>query len=167
MSASYPKPDGQKVTRHEPAFGWVDLPAAGRPGPPPPLPSYVTWSVYTKRAWAEMWASPQATQWDQSGRTLVGWAELVEQKVRAERARVSPPPALIAAGLLEIKGWEKLFGHKAPAVSVYGELRQIEDRHGLNPKAMLQLRWRITSAEVAADDARPPVEDRRRRLKVV
>jgi hypothetical protein len=24
-----------------------------------------------------------------------------------------------------------------------GELRQIEDRHGLNPKALLQLRWRI------------------------
>lgn len=26
-------------------------------------------------------------------------------------------------------------------------MRQIEDRHGLNPKAMLQLRWRIVDAE--------------------
>jgi hypothetical protein len=166
VAASYPKPDGQKVNRVEPTFGWVDLPAGGRPGPAPKLPTHMTWSAHTKRAWDEMWASPQATQWDQSGRTLIGWAELFEQKVRAERLRRLPAASMLAE-LSQIEGWEKLLERKAPPTSVYGELRQIEDRHGLNPKAMLQLRWRIPPAEAAVDDDRPPVETRRRRLRVV
>jgi hypothetical protein len=119
----------------------------------------------------ELWASPQATQWDPSGRTLVGWAELFEQRVRAERHRKLPPPEFLAE-LCLLDGWEKLLEklleRKAPPTSVFAELRQIEDRHGLNPKAMLQLRWRISPVEAAAaEDGRPPVEARRRRLKVV
>ena len=32
---------------------------------------------------------------------------------------------------------------KAPAARLSGELRQHEDRHGSNPKALALLRWRI------------------------
>jgi hypothetical protein len=142
MPAAYPKPDDQRVNRVEPKFGWTDLPIAGRAEAAPELPKHVRWSVYTKRAWVELWSCPQATQWDPSGRTLHGWAELVEQRVRCERERKTAP------------------------ASTYAEIRQIEDRHGLNPKAMLQLRWRIVADEVVVSDE-SPISDRRKRLKVV
>lgn len=141
MPASYPKPDGQKVTRHEPKFGWTDLPAAGRVDDPPPLPGWRVWQPATVKWWAELWAKPQATVWEQDGSTLWTLACLYDDLIasRAEAARVS------------------------------AEMRQHEDRHGLNPKAMLQLRWRVVDA--AGEEQAAPVEgsssERRRRLKVV
>lgn len=110
------KPDGQKVTRHAPTFDWTLLPAAGRPGPPPPLPAGLRkWRKATRDAWADIWSSPQATAWDQSGRTLHTWAALHHDLIVGERA----------------------------TASISAEMRQHEDRHGLNPAAMLRLRWRI------------------------
>ena len=35
---------------------------------------------------------------------------------------------------------------KAPAARLSGELRQHEDRHGSNPKALASLRWRIAES---------------------
>ena len=141
MPASYPKPDGQKVTRHAPKFDWVNLPAEGRQGPPPAMPKLRRWRKATIEAWADLWSSPQATQWDQSGRTLHAWAVLHHDLIVDERA-----PAGIAA-----------------------EMRNIEDRHGLNPKAMLQLRWRIVADEVEAEPSTPKraSAEARRRFKVV
>lgn len=132
------KPDGQKVTRTAPTFDWVSLPAAGRSGPPPPLPKGVTFTKATKDAWALLWKSPQATQWDQTGRTMHTWAVLHADLLRGER---SPS-------------------------SVSSEMRQIEDRHGLNPKALLQLRWRIVD-DTGAGDVAPVPTATVTRLKVV
>ena len=115
MGAAYPKPDGQKVTRHAPKFGWTDLPATGRTGRAPALPAWREWHPLTKRWWRQLWATPQATQWDTSGRSL--W---------------------ILACL-----YDDLVSGRDNTAKVSAEMRQHEDRHGLNPKAMLQLRWRI------------------------
>ena len=110
------KPDGQKVHRNPVAFDWTLLPAAGRVGPPPKLPAGLRkWRKSTRDAWADIWSSPQATAWDQSGRTLHTWAALHHDLVEGER----------------------------PTASISAEMRQHEDRHGLNPAALLRLRWRI------------------------
>ena len=122
MPAAYPKPDGQKVTRHAPKFDWVSLPASGRSGPAPKLPSLRKWRKVTRDAWADLWSSPQAFAWDQSGRTLHGWALAHHDAITAEENGRSATASL-------------------------AELRAIEDRHGLNPKAMLQLRWRVVDTE--------------------
>ena len=140
MPASYPKPDGQKVTRHEPKFGWVDL----RPDPGvkvPRLPSWRAWQAQTKRWWSTLWGKPQAAMWVADGSTLWALACL----------------------------YDDLIAGRADAARVSAEMRAHEDRHGLNPKAMLQLRWRVVDAEVeAAGDPSPGlVGDRRSRLKVV
>lgn len=123
MPAAYPKPDGQKVHRNPVKFDWQTLPAEGRSGPAPKLPPLRRWRKTTRDAWARQWAKPQAVMWDQTGDTMMRWAILSD---------------MLAAG----EG-------TAPALSA--ELRQIEDRHGLNPKAMLQLRWRIAADEAAAE----------------
>lgn len=122
MAASYPKSDSERVTRHKPKFEWVDLPAEGRLDPPPGLPKWRNWHPSTRKWWSQMWAKPQALMWEQDGSTLVPLACL----------------------------YDDLIAGRATIVQVSAEMRQHEDRHGLNPKAMLQLRWRIVGDEVKA-----------------
>lgn len=110
-----PKPDAERRRQNAPTFGWVMLPKAGRKGPTPKLPGVRKWSPTTRAAWTGLWKSPQATMWDPSGRTLWRWAVLHEELIVGDRA----------------------------ASSISSEMRQIEDRHGLSPKALLDLRWRI------------------------
>lgn len=141
MAASYPKPDGQKVTRHAPQFGWVELPAA-REGAPPSLPPWRLWHSETLEWWSALWSKPQATMWEPSGSTLWALACL----------------------------YDDLIAGRADAAKVSAEVRQHEDRHGLNPKAMLQLRWRIAEdePEVAAPaKSNASAAARRKRMKVV
>lgn len=134
---AYPKPDGQKVTRHAPQFTWVDLPASGRRGKAPKLPDHRQWSPKTVAFWADLWKSPQAVMWDPSGRTLWRLAEL--------HADLIDPDGGTTAG-------------------ISAEMRQLEDRHGLSPKSMLQLRWRVS--DDASDGEEPAPKPTVRRLKV-
>ena len=127
-----PKADADRRRANAPTFGWTVLPAA-RPGPAPELPPVREWSAETERWWAALWSKPQATQWDQSGMSAVPMAILYED--------IQSDPDARAAALL-------------------GELRQHEDRHGLNPKAMLQLRW-LLAADVVAVEAKPPPAKRK------
>lgn len=133
------KPDGQKVHRNPVKFDWVSLPAEGRQGAAPTLPKIRPWTAATKAAWKSLWSSPQATQWDQTGRTLHAWAALHHDLVEGER----------------------------PAAQVSAEMRQHEDRHGLNPKAMLQLRWRVAEQELEEVAPKRASAEARRRFKVV
>jgi hypothetical protein len=142
MAASYPKPDGQKVTRVAPKFDWVPLPAEGRQGQPPKLPRLRPWTAATRAAWKLLWASPQATAWDQTGRTLHAWAVLHHDLVDGERA----------------------------TAGIAAEMRNIEDRHGLNPKALLQLRWVIVDKPSESTEPATPKRasaEAHRRFKVV
>jgi hypothetical protein len=139
--AAYPKPEDQRVTRHEPKFGWVNLPTAGRCGAPPKLPAWRQWQSGTRGWWKALWAKPQATQWEQDGSTLHTLACL----------------------------YDDLIAGRSEAAKVSAEMRQHEDRHGLNPKAMLQLRWRIVDEDAASQSGPASVSnisERRSRIKV-
>ena len=130
MAGMGPAPNPNKRRRNASTFDWVELPRAGRQGPPPPLPPG-KWPKVCVDEWVRLWATPQATQWDQTGRSLYGYLDLVR--------RVHQP------------GTMGVPGH-------YAEMRQVEDRHGLNPKALLQLRWRIVD-EAGAVGEDEPVSD--------
>lgn len=146
-----PKPDSQRRRRNASTFEWVTLPAEGRAGDAPPLPSWRRWKAATKTWWSNLWSKPQATQWEPDGSTLWTLAVLYDDMIRGER----------------------------PSNTLAAEMRQHEDRHGLSPKAMLGLRWRfagadeeLTDLEVEGADqvegAAPlPSSDRRQRLRVV
>ena len=139
--AAYPKPDDQRINRVPPKFGWVDLPPIGRVGPPPPLPTSRQWIPETLRWWAQLWSKPQATMWVQDGSTLVTLACL----------------------------YDDLHSGRYVAHTVSAEMRQHEDRHGLNPKAMLQLRWRIADVDAPERSDSTSVADieaRRSRMQV-
>ncbi|MFF1483132.1 hypothetical protein ACIGZH_01685 [Streptomyces sp. NPDC058319] len=94
--------------------------------------------------WAELWATPQAVEWER-----LGWVREVAQYVRWK--------ARAEAGDLDASK----------------EARQLADRLGLNPLAMLRLRWKVATADESeggrAAAARPASRAVRaqRRLKVV
>jgi hypothetical protein len=76
-----------------------------------------------------MWRKPQASQWDPSGTSLRGYITL----------------------------WDDVNHGNSKYESVAAELRQIEDRHGLSAKSLLQLRW-VLPDPAPEPEASPVVE---------
>jgi CRISPR/Cas system CSM-associated protein Csm3 (group 7 of RAMP superfamily) len=92
--------------------------------------------------WCELWATPQAVAWERLGWTREV-AQYVRWKVRAE------------------------FGD----LDASKEARQLGDRLGLTPLAMLRLRWEVAPDEVAEQrqerTSRAKARTPRQRLRVV
>lgn len=109
-----PKPDAERRRTNSPSFQWTSLPLT-HDIEAPALPEWRMWHPKTIEWWQSLWRKPQATQWVADGSTLFSLALLMDDVIagRADTVKASP------------------------------EIRQHEDRHGLNPKAMLQLRWRV------------------------
>ncbi len=94
---------------------FVDLPAGGCALPVPRMPEGRSWSAAEKGRWAELWASPQATQWDE---TAVG---SVAALVICETA---------------------IFTGSASAWQAQ-EARYAAESLGLTPRSLAALGWRI------------------------
>lgn len=92
--------------------------------------------------WAELWATPQAVAWERLGWTREA-AQYVRWKVRAELGDLDASK----------------------------EARQLGDRLGLTPLAMLRLRWEVAPDEVAEQrqerTTRAKARTPRQRLRVV
>ncbi|GCD37951.1 hypothetical protein OEIGOIKO_05761 [Streptomyces chrestomyceticus JCM 4735] len=91
--------------------------------------------------WAELWATPQAVAWERLGWTREV-AQYVRWKVRAEMGDLDASK----------------------------EARQLGDRLGLTPLAMLRLRWEVATDEVGEqrqERSARPARSARARLKVV
>lgn len=105
------------------------LPAAGRKGDVPVWPLSKA-TAGEALLWAQLWASPQAVMWEE-----YGWTRTVARYTRITVAAERP--------------------HANAAL--LGEARQLEDRLGLNPKAMRSLGWEIAPPDVdeVTNDADP------------
>lgn len=97
------------------------LPAAGRDGPPPPWP-FGAQSEMEAAVWAELWSTPMAVAWEADHCTRV--------------------VARYCRRLIAVEGIAAHASHLA-------EVRQLEDRLGLTPMALLRLRWAIDDPEPA------------------
>lgn len=146
-----PAPDPNALRRDRPSDkdGWTSLPSEGRIGPAPVWPLR-TWLESTAHLlnqdelsssdkkiplgrdairadereaeiWAELWTTPQAVVW--------------------ERKKAVHDVALYTRFM-----WAAESGDMKAAA----EARQWNDRLGLNPKAMLSLRWKIAADDVAS-----------------
>jgi len=114
-----PKPASQR-RRTNPTIAMTRLPVEGRQGDPPRWP--LSGAGYDPEVWAELWSTPQAAAWERLG---VGCVRIVARYVvLLAEADVGEPKAA-------------------------AEVRQIEDRLGLSPQAMLRLRWEIAPDELA------------------
>jgi hypothetical protein len=103
-------------SRYRGARPMIVLPASGCDLPAPKMPPGRRWTAAEKRAWRDLWASPQATQWDDSAAGVVA-------------AYMVHTTAVIAG--------------TAPAWQA-AEARQLADRLGLTPTGLAALNWRIS-----------------------
>lgn len=138
-----PKPPGQRVRRNRDQKQWRGLPAEGRRGKAPTLPAKrPAWLRATREWWTTIWASPMATAWLPADvPVLIRLARMVERELRGEAV-----------------------------VAELAEMRQLEDRFGLSPRARRLLQWEVANAGVKADEE-PEPEQRQlapvRRLRAV
>lgn len=116
-----PSPNPNARRANAPTIAWVTLPASPDVKVPK-LPSWRKWSAATQRWWRDLWSKPQAAMWEPDGSTLVTLACL----------------------------YDDLIAGRAEASKVSAEMRQHEDRHGLSPRAMIQLRWRYAQDDEEA-----------------
>ena len=95
---------------------------------------------FAPAVWAELWATPQAVAWDR-----LGWTRVVARYCRV-----------------------LLVAESETNAALLGEVRQLEDRLGLSPMAMLRLRWEIVTDEVGERrDDKPPKPKKKRALVAV
>lgn len=138
MSGPAPKPASERRRRNAPLANTVKLPSGGRVGDPPRWPL----AGRAPKVWAELWSTPQAAAWER-----LGWSRVVARYVFV--LSLCENPETMTAALL-------------------AEARQMEDRLGLSPMAMLRLRWEVSPDEVGESRAdKVAATTRRRSLKVV
>lgn len=143
MPGPPPKPAGERRRRNAPTANTLKLPRAGRKGKPPAFPGEL--SAYDAKVWADLWRTPMAVAWE-----LNNYHRTVARYLRVMRAA------------------EDALESGDPSASLLGEVRQLEDRLGLTPMAMLRLRWEIDSSdEVAQARSARPARSTRSRLKAV
>lgn len=135
-----PAPSVDPVRRNA-RTGPVRLPAEGRKGEPPEWPVGGRVSAAERKAWAELWSTPQAAAWDRLGsgtrREVARYCRLL---VRAERVDAT--------------------------AAVHSQATALADRLGLTPKAMRMLLWEIVSDEVT-EKRESSEDDVRSRIKAV
>lgn len=118
------KPRNQRRRRNS-YTGETTLPKEGRKGPAPELPEFISeefplWLDAIRRWWVTIWASPMATMWSASDELSLMRLAVLQQRM--------------------------ILGDTKAAT----EVRQLEDRYGLNPKARNSLGWVIEGEEDGA-----------------
>lgn len=140
-----PKPSEQR-RRTNATVGTTKLPMEGYTGPVPEWPLAGSSKAELDR-WERVWHSPMASQWVRMHIDLV-----VARYVRS-------------CILIEGDPSRDDDAHLSVATAhLHSEVRQLEDRLGLSPLALLRLRWEIAPDEVTERRDEKPT---RRRLKAV
>lgn len=139
-----PAPKDPAVRRRRNAsVGKTVLPSGGRVGD---VPAWPLAGRTEPGVWVELWRMPQASAW--------------------ERMHLTRTVAHYAMVLEVVEGSEGL-----PAAAVLQEMRQMEDRLGLNPKSMRSLLWEVAAGDEVAEKRDEQVPSRtaakRVELKIV
>lgn len=163
-----PLPNPEKRRRNAPTIPTTALPAGGHTGRIPRSP----YSLGSAGAawWKWAWRTPQAAAWSAGDLFAVARRAQLEDDVSAlECDGLGPIPDGfddLAEYLDNVKfvvqHLKALAGGK---LAVIKEMRELDDRLGLTPKAMASLRWSIT--EDAAKPSRSAGSSSTARLRVV
>lgn len=135
-----PNPPKMEPQRGSRGRGITNLPAEGRKGNPPVWPIPGIQSLDEQLLWEQLWASPQAAEWERMG--------IATCREVARYCRL-----LIVAE-----------GHGAKAAD-HAQATALADRLGLTPKAMRLLLWQVVPDEVGVK--RQESQGARGRIKAV
>lgn len=168
---SGPLPNPERRRRNAPAIPTTELPASGRAGAAPKVPSWVKLGKAGVAWWRWAWKTPQAAAWASGHEAFVAKRASLEDDLAAlERVDGLDFAELAALDAGEVaSAVRRVASLAAGRVTLLRECREMDDRLGLTPKAMAALRWRVVAddAAVEVEGGKPAVADRRQRLKVV
>lgn len=139
-----PLPDPKRRRRNAPTIPTTALPASGRKGTPPKPPHGSSLGEAGATWWRWSWRTPQACGWAKGHESLVGRRAWLEDEV----VRIGDLLGRDDLTMADIRG---LTNNR---LAVFREMRELDDRLGLSPKGMAQLRW-----EIVSDSAPAEVED--------
>jgi hypothetical protein len=166
-----PDPDARR--RNAPTIPTTHLPAAGRKGPAPKPPAWIELGKAGKAWWKWAWASPQAAAWTAGDEVSAAHRASLEDDLAA-LAKVEGldlADVLDAESAREVKTViERLARLATGRIAVCREMRELDNRLGLNPKGMADLRWKVVpdaggpAAKGGRDEVAKRREKRRARL---
>jgi len=166
-----PLPNPQSRRRNAPTIPATTLPVGGRKGRRPNPPAEYEFGKAGKAWWKWAWTTPQATAWDAGSRYAIARRAQLEDDLAAlddfdplqiaELLAIEPDEQVRALGFL-IKRLKALAGGR---LAIVKEMRELEKRLGLDPKAIGELRWTITAEE--AEQAKPKRPSSSRRLRAI
>lgn len=123
-----PLPKQTRRRRNAPTIPTTSLPASGRKGPVPDPPSWLHLRTAGRAWWDWAWKSPQAA----------AWSPEAHGPMVAHRAKLEDD----LAAAVDVKD----------AMAVTTKITAADDRLGLSPKSMAQLRWTIVDDSEADDE---------------
>lgn len=127
------KTDDALRRRRTPTPGFRQLPPEGRPGPAPAYPLPGGGSIEIVK-WEELWQLPQAVEWER-----IGCYDTVA---------------------LYVKVWHELQEDFDPKLLT--ELRQLDNKIGLSPRALKELGWEIANPDKEEPEVKRPGPERPR-----
>lgn len=152
-----PLPDPNKRRRNAPTIPTTTLSAAGRTDPAPEPPGWCELGEAGRAFWVWAWATPQALAWG----TEVGMESWVARRASLEDdlAALHRVEGLDFAELgsdqveREFRAVvQRIAAMATGRLAILKEMREMDDRLGLTPKGMAQLRWTIVAAPSAAEN---------------
>lgn len=153
-----PLPTENPLRRNAPTIPTTQLPAGGRKGPTPTPPRDAGLGAAGKRWWKWAWATPQAAGWDDGSLYVVARRarleddlaaiDLVDEFSVADFINVDEEDRKVLRRLDDVlHRMKSLAGGR---MTLAREARELEDRLGLTPKGLAQLRWKIVADEAPA-----------------
>ncbi|MEH3055532.1 MAG: hypothetical protein PGN13_16265 [Patulibacter minatonensis] len=169
MPGPLPEPNARRRPA-QPTIPTTALPAAGFDGKAPRIPKSYELAEAGKAWWRWAWKTPQAAAWSPGDTYAIARRASLED----ELAAIGAVPEINVADLLgdamladledqdEVRKLGEAFEwlisslQKAagPANAVRREMRELDDRFGLTPKGMAQLRWKIVATEAKEDESK-------------
>jgi len=152
-----PQPDPNSRRRNKPTIQPQEL--KPRKGKAPAVPSAYKLKAAGKAWWNWAWKLPQASKWDVGTRYFVARrASLEDDLLALDDAEGFNLEDLLLGFDADMKGQielgqhvefliRRLKGLASGRVSVMKEMRELDNRLGLNPKALADLRWTIAGPE--------------------
>ena len=156
MAGRGPLPNPQHRHRGAPSIPTTQLPATGRSGPLPKVPIGYRLGRPGRAWWKWAWSLPQACAWSDGDLYVVARrASLEDDLMAVEKAPELPDLSTLCGET--VQDLKRMFGRisalASGRVAIMREIRELDSRLGLTPKALAELRWSIVAVEPEAPAA--------------
>lgn len=149
-----PLPSEKKRRRNNDTIPTTELPASGRKGRPPAVPSGYNLRKVGANWWKWAWGTPQAAAWDKGALYVIARRASLEDDLADLDHAIEVKELTEMFGCDEnkqIRELEFLIGRLGATAggrnAVMREMRELDKVLGLTPKGLADLRWRIVEAE--------------------